>query len=107
MNIEFEYTARDTPQQNSPVETGFAHILNKARALLIDANVPYQMRYKIIQEAVITVIQLDELVTTKVGDRHLTRYKLFGQEIPKFANHLRTWGEARVVKIAIKIAPKL
>jgi len=59
MNINFEFTARATLQQNSLVETGFAHILNKARALLIEANVPYLQRYKIIQEAIITATKLE------------------------------------------------
>ena len=107
LSVQFEYTARDTPQQNSLVETGFAHVLNKARALLIDANVPYLLRYKIIQEAVLTATKLDGLVTTYVDNKSQTRYELFGMKNPSFVNHLRTWGEAGVVKISSKTSPKL
>ena len=44
LNINFEHKARDAPQQNSIVETGFVVVLNKVRAMLIDANVPCIMR---------------------------------------------------------------
>ena len=39
--IQFEYTARSTPQQNSLAETAFSYLLKKAKALMIEANVPY------------------------------------------------------------------
>ena len=90
MNINFEFTTRATPQQNSLVETGFAHVLNKARALLIEANVPYLQRYKIIQEAFITATKLDRFAVTKVGKELKTRYELFSGQNPEFINHLRT-----------------
>jgi len=106
-NIQFEYTARATPQQNSPVETGFAHILNKARAMMIDANIPYLQRYKIIQEAIITATKLDGLVTVNDGKECKTRYELFGLAVPSFVKYLRTWGEAGVVKVHTKTSPKL
>eukprot|EP00957_Ditylum_brightwellii_P180474 13747644-Ditylum_brightwellii.AAC.1 len=40
LNIEFEFTGQDTPQQNSLVEVGFATIGNRARAMMTAANVP-------------------------------------------------------------------
>ena len=43
ININLEYTARYSPQQNRVVETGFSVLLNKGRAMLIDENVPYIM----------------------------------------------------------------
>ena len=64
LNINFEYTARDTPQQNSLVETGFYIVLNKGRAMLIDSNVPYNMRHNIMQEALSTTTKLDGLVVS-------------------------------------------
>jgi len=105
MNIQFEYTARATPQQNSLVETSFNYILNKGRALMIEANVPYLTRYKIVQEALLTATKLDGLVVDK--NENKTRYEVFGLGIPKFAKHLRTWGEAGVVKVHEKMNPKL
>ena len=88
MNITFEFTARATPQQNSPVKTRFAYILNKARTLMIDANIPYLECYKIIQEAIITVTKLDGLVTTNVGKEVKTRYEFFGMSNLPFTKYL-------------------
>ena len=81
--------------------------MNTTRTLLEDANVPHLQRHKIIQEAIITATKLDGLVTTNVGKECKTRYELFGYKNPAFTRHLRTWGEAGVVKIASKTSPKL
>ena len=43
LKIEFEFTARDTPQQNSLAEVGFATIANRGRALMYQANIPYSV----------------------------------------------------------------
>ena len=40
MKCEFEFTARDTPQQNSLAEVGFATLANCGRAMMHRANVP-------------------------------------------------------------------
>jgi hypothetical protein len=40
LDIEFEFTARDTPQQNHLAELGFAVLVNRGRALMTRANVP-------------------------------------------------------------------
>ena len=47
----FEYTARDTPQQNHYAELAFATIANRGRALMHRANVPIKIRYKGYTEA--------------------------------------------------------
>ena len=54
LGVEFEYTARATPQQNSLAEVGFKVIMNKARALMAHANLPLKIRYKLVEEAVKT-----------------------------------------------------
>ena len=48
---EVEFNARATPQQNSPVETGFASIGYRARAMLIAAKVPQKWRCKLFPYA--------------------------------------------------------
>ena len=47
LNIQFEFTGRDTPQQNSLVEVGFATLASRGRAMMINANVPLLVRYKV------------------------------------------------------------
>ena len=53
-------------------------MLNKDRSLLIDSNVPYLLRYKIIQEAIITAKKLDGFVIESNKAASKTRYELFG-----------------------------
>ena len=43
--VAIEYTARATPQQNSPVEVGFYTLANKAHATMHHANLPMEMQY--------------------------------------------------------------
>ena len=103
--IQFKYTARSTPQQNSLAETAFSYLLNQAKALMIEANIPYLIRYKIIQEAAVMVTKLDGLIIDPGETK--TRYERFGLKLPKFVNHMRTWGEAGVVKTSSKTSAKL
>jgi hypothetical protein len=54
LGIEFEYTARDTPQQNHLAELGFTILANRGQALMVRANVPMECRYLLFREAFIT-----------------------------------------------------
>ena len=45
--IDFEFTARDTPQQNHLAELGFAVLANRGRAIMHRANIPLNLRYKL------------------------------------------------------------
>ena len=85
--IQFEYMVRSTPQQNSLAETAFSYLLNKAKALMIEANVPYLIQYKIIQEAAVTATKLDGLIIDTSETK--TRYERIGLKLPKFINHMR------------------
>jgi hypothetical protein len=105
---EAEFTPRATPQHNSLAETGFATLLKRARALLADANVPLELRYKLYTEVIRTAAKLDSLVVIKRQGMEKTRYEIFYQGIkPKWAAHLRTWGEAGVVKLKTLATTKL
>jgi len=99
LNINFEYTARNTPQQNHLAELGLAIIAKRGRALLHYANVPTNMRYKLFCKAFKTATLLDGLMVITLGGKTATRYiHKFGKN-PDFANHLRTWGEAGTVTL--------
>ena len=107
LGLKFEFTPRDTPQQNHLVELGFASVGNKGRAMMIRANVPIETRYNLFREAFTTATLLDGLVVTTLNGKTATRYIHWGGESPKFAKHLRTWGDAGTVKVATGKAPKL
>ena len=47
LGVEFEFTARDTPQQNHLAELGFAVLANRGRALMTRVNVPMEYQFKL------------------------------------------------------------
>ena len=107
LGIQFEFTARDTPQQNSVAEVGFATVMNRARAMMHRANIPIEIRFKLWHEACMTATLLDGLVVVDHGGRSATRYEHIWGKVPTFAKHLRVWGEAGTVEIKTKTSPKL
>ena len=44
-NIDFEYTTRETPQNNYLAELRFLVLANKGKAMVYHGNVPTAMRY--------------------------------------------------------------
>jgi hypothetical protein len=105
--ITCEYTAAMTPQQNHLAELGFAILANRGRALMARAYVPMKIRYKIWKEAFQTATLLDGLTVMTIEGKTATRYVHWGGSNPKFANHLRTWGEAGTVKTKTKSTPRI
>ena len=107
LGIDFEFTARSTPQQNSPVEVGFATIGKRGRAMMIAANISYAMRFKLYREAYECATMLDGLVVIDLEGVSKTRLEHWGVDLPKWTKALRTWGEAGVVTLTSKTAPKM
>jgi len=99
MTMEFEYTPRHTPQFNHLAELKIHLICNKARALMIDANVPRKYRYRCFVLATSAALMLDWLVTVDIAGVEKSRFEHCFGCLPKFAANLRTWGEAGVVTI--------
>jgi hypothetical protein len=74
---------------------------------MTNANVPKTLRYLLYHKAFQYATDTDGLGVHMIGDVTTTRYKHFCGKNPKFAKHLRTWGEAGAVKIKTKTTPKL
>eukprot|EP00957_Ditylum_brightwellii_P007350 557773-Ditylum_brightwellii.AAC.1 len=70
-------------------------------------NVPNNYKHKVFPKAFETATLLDELVVTKINGMKKSRLEHFAGAIPKFASHLRTWGEAGTIKIYKKTTPKI
>jgi hypothetical protein len=81
-------------------ELGFTSLAAKGRALMIDANLPLPLWYRLYCMAFRTACALDWLVPIQLDGKLATRWNHFtkGTE-PAFARHLRTWGEAGIVKL--------
>ena len=104
MSFEFELTARDTPQQNSLAEVGFATLANHRWAMMHRANLPMMDRYHLAHEAFQCATHLDGLTVDGVTK---TCYEHFVRQNPMFAKHLQMWGKAGTVKIKTSTSPKL
>jgi hypothetical protein len=107
LEFEFEYTARDTPQQNSLAEKSIANMANRGRALMNAANFPKELRFKIWREVFQAATYLDGVLAIALDGKLATRYEHWGGSNPKFVKHLRIWGEAGTVKIKTDTSIKL
>ena len=106
LSVEFEYTARNTPQQNHLVELKFAAIAGRARAMMNRAHIPKIERYLLFKHAAITATKLDWLSVIDIKGVVKMRCEHWCGDIPKFARYLRMWGEAGTVTIKSKMNPK-
>jgi hypothetical protein len=108
LTIIFEFTPRCTPQHNSLAETGFATLMKRARAIMADANIPMNFRYRLYPEVIRTAAKLDSLAVINIRGIEKTRFQFYNNdEEPRWASKLRTWGEAGVVKLKDLATAKL
>ena len=103
--VVVEYTARDTPQQNSPAEVAFYALANKACATMHHANLLVEMQYQLFGEIFTTEILLDGLTVIELNGKHTNRYEHFLGETLKFTCSLHTVGEAGTVKLKLTLLP--
>ncbi|MFN7263265.1 MAG: reverse transcriptase domain-containing protein [Cyanobacteriota bacterium] len=96
MNIKFEFTARETPQQNGKVERAFATLYGRMRAMMAAAKWDDTMKHKFWMEAAATATKLDTIMNEK-GQK--SPYHQFYGEDPQFEKHLRTFGEVGVMTL--------
>ena len=75
LGIDYEITARNTPQQNHLADLAFSHLANLGRALMNHANVPLLWRFKLFVEAFKTVTMLDGLHVFELDGDKATQYE--------------------------------
>ena len=107
LNIEFEYTPRDTPQHNHLAELALASIANKGRTIMTAANVPMKIRYKVWIKAFEHATNLDGLAVIEVNGKTANRYEHWCGKLPKWVDHPHTWGESGTVKVKTSTTPKI
>ena len=73
MRIGFEYTYRDTPQQNHLDELDFATIFNGERSLNHVSNIPIKLRYEWFKTYFKTAIFMDGLYVIDHNGKKYTR----------------------------------
>ena len=72
-----EYTARDTPKQNSLVEVAFYAFANKVCATMHHANLHMEMRYQLYVDRLTIIIELNGKLTEN-APRHFQRLLAYG-----------------------------
>ena len=95
LGITFEYTARNTPQQNGQVERSFATLYSKIRAMLRAANMTKKEKEKLWTEAASTATKVDNLLIRKGEKRG--PYRRFYKKDPEYQRHLRVFGEKGIM----------
>ena len=90
LNLKFEYTVQDTPQQNHLAELAFSTLYNKGRAMMIDTKIPKKLHYKLLKEAFATVTLLDGLMAINYSGKVQSHYEHWAGKNPDFSKHLRT-----------------
>jgi len=107
LGIDFEFTARDTPQQNHLAELAFATLASCGRALMHAANIPMAIQYLVWHEAFKMATLLDGLSMIELDGKSAMRVEHWCGKVPAFAKHLKTWGEAGTVKVKTMGTPKI
>ena len=101
-NIIYQFSAKDTPQQNGKVEAIIAATWNQVRALIDAVELPKQQRKKPWTEAFNTAIMMDG-ITVKQGECQCADEKWQG-ELPRWSKRLRIFGEIGVVRKGGKLS---
>ena len=95
LNIKFEYTAPNTPQQNGVVERKFATLYGRVRSMLNAAEVPKTLREKLWAYAAKMATELDTILV-KPGEDSSAIMKFYGDNPPWIVN-LRPFGEVGII----------
>ena len=107
LGIEFEFTPRDTPQQNSLAEVGIFTLANCVRAMMHYAHVPLEYCYKLFRDCYATAAKVDGLIIVNINGEFASQFEHFCGTNPKCTAYLWTLEYAGTVKLCQKMTPKL
>ena len=94
--VIFEFTAKNTPEQNGKLERYIATTWGRTRSLLNSTGLPNELRGRLWCEAFSTSIKLWNISASKVGDK--LRCEKWNNYIPNYAYGLCKYGEIGIVK---------
>jgi hypothetical protein len=95
LNVKFEFTAPNTPQQNGKIERKFATLYGKIRSMLNWARLTKHLRKKLWAQCASTATQLENIIVK--DNTNATSYELFYGVNPEWIQFLRTFGEIAIV----------
>ena len=79
---------------------------NRARAILNRANILAGDKYDMFKYSAIAASKLDILSVVEIDGVRAMRCLHWSETVPKFAKHLRTWGEAGTITLKSDSTPK-
>ena len=85
LGIKFEFTARDTPQQNSLEEVGIFTLANCVWAMMHYAHVPLEYRYKLFRDCYATAAMVNGLMIVNVNGKFASGFEHFCGANPKWS----------------------
>ena len=95
LNIIFEYTSRNTPQQNGQVERAFATLYRKMRAMMKSANFTESEKERFWHECASMATKTDNVLMRKGQIK--SPYNMFYREDPGYLPHLKPFGKKGVM----------
>ena len=98
LGIIFEFTAPDTPQQNSMVERKIPTLVGRSRAMMLTAGFSQQDKRKFWCEVISTATKLDNIMVRK--ERTKPPFTLFYNDEAKSTEFQRSFGEIAVIAIS-------
>ncbi len=105
LGLQFEYTARKTPQQNGRVERKFATLYGRVRSMLNGSKLPKDIRDKLWAECAATATHVENLIVTP--NKTTPAYEQFYGEESKIAKELKILGEVGIAHDTQDIQSKL
>jgi Reverse transcriptase (RNA-dependent DNA polymerase) len=105
LNIKFEFSGPQTPQQNGKVEKKFQTFYGRIRAMLNCAGLKDTLRSSVWAECARTVTFLSNITSAK--NKEVCPHQLMFGSIPKLSESLRLFGEIGVVTAKNDIQGKL
>jgi hypothetical protein len=94
-NIQFEFIAPYTPEQNGIVERKFQTLYAKTRATLNKARFPLWMRNRLWAQCARLTTMLDTIIVNKSNSD--SPYEKWHGNTPRWLNFMRIFGEIGVV----------
>ena len=94
-----EYTGKGMLQKNQYAKLGFTDVAGKARAMMVQALLPQEIKYKLCKECFNCATYLSNLAVVILNRKAATRYEHFHEAKPHYSKHLRIQGEAGTVSM--------
>jgi len=104
-HLQFEFTARGTPQQNGRVERKFATLYGKVRATLNKAKLSTSLHHGLWLECANTVTKTKNLLSTNL--KPIPSYKQLFGHLPKYTENLQPFGHVGIETLNKNIQGKI